>query len=252
MQVRDTDKDWNELAKQDAYWAVLSHPRFSHAENDPKALKDFFESGETWLDGVVSTIKAKLDPNFSPQAALDFGCGVGRLLVPMARYCPKVIGIDIADKMREICAQNLTARRLKDFVLLKTTAELREQDISLDWINSFIVFQHIPPSKALPLLNDMLGRLRTGGKVSLHFTFAKDDRMLEWSMRQVHYYRMWEDTLHVLSEKPAVEEAVQSVYDHDLNSVLMSLIRFGVTQLFLTHEDHGGQHGFMIYGMKTR
>jgi hypothetical protein len=63
---------------------------------------------------------------------------------------------------------------------------------------------------------------------------------------------MSHDTMYVLTEKPATQQAVQSMYDHDLNAVVMALFRFGVSQLFLTHEDHGGQHGVIVYGTKVR
>ncbi len=250
MQTRDTDKDWNELAVQDAYYAVLSHPRFSHAEQNPEALKEFFDSGVTWIDNVVGAIRKRLNPAFAPEIGLDFGCGVGRLMVPMAQYCKSVIGIDIADRMRDHCDENLKSRRVRNFVLLKRVSELAERNIQVDWINSYIVFQHIPPLETLELLNGMLAQLREAGAISIHITFAKDSRMLEWSTRQVRYYRMSENGLQIIEEQPGPTEAVQSIYDHDMNAVLMTLFRHGIRQTFMVHEDHGGQHGALIYGLK--
>jgi predicted O-methyltransferase YrrM len=250
VQSRDTDRDWNELAKRDPYYAVLSHPRFSHADRDPERLKEFFESGDQWIEEVVKVIKSRLRSDFAPDVAVDFGCGVGRLMLPMARHCRQVVGIDVSEPMREIAAKNLKARNVREFKIFHSVEDLARSGVQADWINSFIVFQHIPPVKGMQILDVLLACLRHGGFVSLHLTFAKDRRMLEWSTRHVEHYRSAERTFEVLTEQNAQDHAVQSMYDHDLNHAMVLCVKHDIHEVWLSHVDHGGQHGVMLYGMK--
>jgi hypothetical protein len=76
----NTDKAWEAWAKIDPYYAVLTDERF-RAGNDPG---EFFDSGEKHIDQAFRTITS-IAPAFAPQAAIDFGCGVGRLLIPLSR-----------------------------------------------------------------------------------------------------------------------------------------------------------------------
>src|SRR5262245_39305327 len=72
----ETDTDWENFARDDPYWAVLTDARFREAKNDPGSRATFFEGGEWQIQEVFDHIRAHVDPDFAPQRALDFGCGV--------------------------------------------------------------------------------------------------------------------------------------------------------------------------------
>ncbi|MBU2491459.1 MAG: class I SAM-dependent methyltransferase [Bacteroidetes bacterium] len=38
---------------------------------------------------------------------LELGCGTGRVLVPLAKYCKKIVGIDYSQEMLEICKEKI-------------------------------------------------------------------------------------------------------------------------------------------------
>jgi 2-polyprenyl-3-methyl-5-hydroxy-6-metoxy-1,4-benzoquinol methylase len=42
--------------------------------------------------------------DFAPRRVLDFGCGVGRVTLPLARRVDAVVAIDIADSMLSLRA----------------------------------------------------------------------------------------------------------------------------------------------------
>jgi 2-polyprenyl-3-methyl-5-hydroxy-6-metoxy-1,4-benzoquinol methylase len=43
-----------------------------------------------------------LDISVNRKAALDFGCGVGRLSQPLARYFDRVVGVDVSPEMTRL------------------------------------------------------------------------------------------------------------------------------------------------------
>jgi len=99
MPTDETDRDWDFFANKDPYWAVLTQDRFRKKALGESQRREFFSSGETHIDWVFSTIRHHIDPRFNPVKGLDFGCGVGRLLLPIARRCQTAVGIDVSDTM---------------------------------------------------------------------------------------------------------------------------------------------------------
>ena len=46
------------------------------------------------------------EPDFERRAALDYGCGVGRLTLPLAERCEHVYGVDVSPSMLREAARN--------------------------------------------------------------------------------------------------------------------------------------------------
>jgi SAM-dependent methyltransferase len=129
-------REWEQRAQADAFGYIGR----GYAESD--AL--FWQSGVTDVDELV------LDGiTLAPAAAaLEIGCGVGRLLRPLAGRIAAVHGVDIAPGMisrgrRLLADLPNTHLHVTDgtFALLPAAA--------LDFVFSFVVFQHIPSKPAI-------------------------------------------------------------------------------------------------------
>lgn len=97
--VKNSDQDWIEFGKTDPYYAVLTSDSFHLNPLTQENLASFYQMGEDYVDNVLHTIRKHFDPEFKPERSLDFGCGVGRLAIPLARVSKSTIGIDISDAM---------------------------------------------------------------------------------------------------------------------------------------------------------
>lgn len=168
-QMRD---DWNQRAREDARFFIAS----AHAETED----DFRASGVKDLDTLVLD-GIELPPT---ARALEIGCGMGRLLVPLASRIAHVGGVDISDvmikKARKFCGghRNITART--------TTGDLAGfEDGSLDLVFSFIVFQHIPDRTAIRRYVEEAARVLEPGGV---FRFQVDGRRWRWVDRAAGTY----------------------------------------------------------------
>jgi SAM-dependent methyltransferase len=243
--VRDTDLDWQLISARDPFYGVLTNERYLTENLTPGAVEEFYESGRIDVGHTVDTLRGLSGGDFAPDVALDFGCGVGRLTFAMAEYANRVIGVDVAEPMLEVGRQQATQRRVGN-VELRTDLP----DGGVDWVNSVIVFQHIPPDRGQQLFDDLVGRLRPGGYVSLQLTFFRDRRHTGEVERDLGDYRYDGKVVQLLSPPGADGAGGMSMYDYDLNRVFRTLFTAGVERLGVDHTDHGGCHGVMLHGRK--
>ena len=133
-------RDWEELAAYDALWAVLTDAGKRGGRWD---AEEFLATGEA----EVAAVLARLDELGLPRArraALDFGCGAGRLTRALAGRFERAVGIDIAAGMVD------AARRLNDDVAnvefhVNDAPDLRRfDDGAFDLVYTSLVLQHVP------------------------------------------------------------------------------------------------------------
>ena len=125
--------DWNVRASEDAYYYVAFGRR---EQNDD----EFFATASDLVKGLVADFK-RLPAR---DAALEIGCGPGRLLRPLSRYFKEIHGVDVSDEMIR-----LARARLHDTPNAHphhgSGADLRLfPDAKFDFVYSYAVFQHIP------------------------------------------------------------------------------------------------------------
>ncbi|HZZ30725.1 MAG TPA: methyltransferase domain-containing protein [Phenylobacterium sp.] len=235
--ARDTDADWRELGVTEPYWAVLSHPDFRSDRLTPEGIESFYQSGPPYIATLAEALKAMTGAHPSGRA-LDFGSGVGRLAEAMTLYAGEVTGVDISPGMLALAR----ARGGKVTYVDQIPAG------PFDWINSFIVFQHIPPQRGEAILDELLGKLAPGGVVSLQITVWRDKNR-EWPP-ETGWRRLFATQLRRkrLRELPVGQILM---YDYDLSRVVRLLNLAGIEEIRLVSTDHDGHHGFIILGQKT-
>jgi SAM-dependent methyltransferase len=125
--------DWNRRAREDAnYYAAFGR----REQRD----EEFFASAGQ----AVQALEPELKRLAGRQAALEIGCGPGRLLRPMGRHFAAVHGVDISDEMIRLARGKL--RGVPNAHVHATSgADLSLfPDDSFDFVYSYAVFQHIP------------------------------------------------------------------------------------------------------------
>jgi SAM-dependent methyltransferase len=242
MTAMSDDDYWRRIGQENPYWGVLAHDRFLGTELSAERKTEFLQSGGSDIALVVNLIERHIRPDFAPEAALDFGCGVGRLLVAMAPIARGVTGVDISPGMLARATAIVGERGLANIRLLH---EIPQE--SFDWINSYIVFQHIEPKKGITLLETLLARLTPDGVVSLHFTIYRDERLFERLARASVAGRYDGHSYINFHRRP---DADMPIYDYDLGEVVCCLQRHGVNTMTLHHTDHAGLHGVWIIGAR--
>jgi SAM-dependent methyltransferase len=235
--ARDTDADWRELGDSQPYWGVLSHADFRTENITPEGVEAFYESGKPYIDEIAGKLEQVTGSKPSGRA-LDFGCGVGRLSEAMTAYASEVVGLDISPGM-------LALARARGG---KATYTDQMPAGPFDWINSFIVLQHIPPERGEAIVADLLSRLAPGGMISIQLTVwreARHERPVVNGWRRIKAerdYREWLKNLPV---------GHIHMYDYDLSKVIRLCNQAGIETIQLVSTDHDGHHGVIILGRKT-
>ena len=132
---------WEKFARDDPYTYILT----SLKSDDPS---EFWQSGHrTVRDELLPLIQAR---GIRQRAGMELGCGVGRLVFPLALHFREMVGVDIAEGM---------VQRAQDFARNNGIANARFSAISgpedllhragnyagrIDFLYSLLVFQHIP------------------------------------------------------------------------------------------------------------
>ncbi|MET0382967.1 MAG: methyltransferase domain-containing protein, partial [Burkholderiaceae bacterium] len=171
--LHDTDSHWRRWGEEDPYYGVITQDMFRRDKLDDQALQLFFESGRTHARHVMTMCRRHFDPGFAPHRVLDFGCGVGRLLVGFSEWATEVVGVDISDGMLAEARKNCDARGLRNVGLARSDDALSQVDGQFDLVHSTIVLQHLEPQRGRDIFARLVARVRPGGLGSLHLTYAK-------------------------------------------------------------------------------
>lgn len=170
---KNTNRDWEKIGKSDPYFGVLTVDQYKTASLTEDEIKKFFLTGETYVEDILKTIHEKIDKDFVPKHALDFGCGVGRILLPLSRRVETITGIDVSLGMVNEAARNCQAFNVTNSKLIRSDGFSIGVTEKYDFIHSFIVFQHIPVKQGMHLFNEMLDHLEENGVGVIHFTYYR-------------------------------------------------------------------------------
>lgn len=125
--------DWNRRAKHHAQYWVASED----FHNDFK----FSQSGQQTAQILLRSIAPFYDPSWS---VLDIGCGMGRVLKPLADHFRYLVGIDVSSEMIERSKKWLEG--LENVKTMETSGvdlgPLPSEHFNL--IYSYVAFQHMP------------------------------------------------------------------------------------------------------------
>jgi SAM-dependent methyltransferase len=91
---------WEELAREDAEFYIWT---------DVARGDDFFRSGERDANRILEFARPHV---VNRQSAVEIGCGVGRMTIPMSRAFTSVTGVDIAPTMLEKLRANCSERQI--------------------------------------------------------------------------------------------------------------------------------------------
>jgi SAM-dependent methyltransferase len=172
----DSDKQWIRLGQLDPYLkTVRTLDPYKLDPALPQEGQDFyFASGERYVTDLFDTIERHVLPGFKPRTAVDFGCSVGRVAIPLARRCELVIGLDVStNALRE--AEHNTARfGVSNARWLPSDDALTRVTAPIDLFHSYNVLQHLPVSRGLTIVRRALTTLAPGGVIAIHVPYADD------------------------------------------------------------------------------
>jgi SAM-dependent methyltransferase len=160
-------QDWEDLAIVDPYWSILSdeHKRFGRWDHD-----EFFRSGAVEIDAMMGRAERLGHPT-GRHAALDFGCGIGRLTRALASHFDQSVGVDISETMIEVARQANADVANCSFVLNRLGDLRLFQDGQFDFVYTRNVLHHLVSSDLILFtISELVRTLAPGGLLAFQAT----------------------------------------------------------------------------------
>jgi SAM-dependent methyltransferase len=150
-------ENWEALANADPLWAALTDPELVGGGWNPD---DFLASGER----EIATVLERLGSVDDTTAALDFGCGAGRLTQALARRFREAHGVDISEAMINT-ARELDHEQRCLFHLNRSESLDLFPDDNFGFVYTSIVLQHMRRDYQSGYIREFLRVTRPGGLV---------------------------------------------------------------------------------------
>jgi len=242
---------WNRHAATEPYFAVLTEGKFLRANFDAKSEAEFFATGENYVTRSIEVVRQHVTPLFDPRSILEFGCGPGRVAIPLARRFPdaEVVAVDVSPAMRDLARGNAVRFGAAN-VTFQSHEELLNGTAGFDLLNASLVFHHIPPSEGIPLLRRLLRHLADRGVGILSFPYRRATRpavaLARWIRRTAPGANR---AANLLLRKPAAMPFLHP-YLYDLSTVLATLDDAGCRETHMVTERQGDVDVSTIYVRK--
>ena len=244
--LRTERSRWDRLAL-DPYYAVINAEANRSDRFTEEAKRALVDSGERDVAQTVEDIRRRFAPDFLPSNAVDFGCGVGRLTIPLARLSRHITGIDISEAMLAEARRNCVEAGLENATFVTSDGyfghALHVEPV--DFIHAYIVFQHIPPRAGMWLANELVSRLQHGGIGALHFTYARRARRPAMVNRLRRHVPGLNRIANLVQRHPIGEPFIP-MNNYDLGALYRMLAENGCREVHARLTDHGGHLGAML------
>lgn len=233
--IRDRER-WERIARRHPYYAVIADPR-NFGNGNPAALREFFESGEGYVDGVLGRI-SDMAGGSNVRTVLEFGCGPGRLVYAFARRGFEVTAVDVSPTMLELARRNCEARNARriDFQSVEEFLSSRQ---TFDLVNATLVLQRMPVRQGYRLLEHLISRVAHGGYLHVQVPYRSDRSYLSNALIVARRHSKTVNKLvNVARHRPADADVFGiEVYSLDEMFALLSAGQLDVRKVDLSREN---------------
>lgn len=233
-----TDRAWEEWAKLDPYYAVVTHPQFRKSKIKEN-LDEFFTSGQQDVSKFLDIIETRFGP-VDRSRALDFGSGVGRLSVALGRQFNQVVGVDVSEKMIEIAESHLRDMNIKNISYTKSDDVLSRVSGNFSYVNSYIVLQHISRQRGMKLIDLLLKKSDEGGAAMIHVSLRREKGLLSAATYWLKFnLPLFNEFINLIKRRP-VSEPPMRMTEYDLCDVLKVFRKNHFRDYLIELETHEG------------
>jgi 2-polyprenyl-3-methyl-5-hydroxy-6-metoxy-1,4-benzoquinol methylase len=243
MWLDSTNADWQRLGEIGPYWAVINQDEYRQQRTlSGAARREFFESGERYVAGLWRVCAQEFGDAFAPRRTLDFGCGVGRVALALAKRCDSVVAVDVAESMLAEARRIVADQHVSNVEVRTCDDVLSGIHGPFDLVHSVLVFQHVPSSRGLLLVRRLLDLAGSTGVVVLHVLFHDPfDRPL--------LVRLTRAILRPL-RRPLGRMPEVQMNAYSMNEVLKSIHDAGFQRTHIEFTNHAGHLGALCIGRR--
>ncbi len=124
--------------------------------------EDVLRRGSKRVESIAEAIEQATGATLDGRTALDYGCGVGRIAVPLAERCERVYGMDLSAPILRDARANAERMKVDNFETLEVP-QLAGLVGRYDLLISLNVLQHIRTHEGERIFEQLVDGLRPGG-----------------------------------------------------------------------------------------
>jgi 2-polyprenyl-3-methyl-5-hydroxy-6-metoxy-1,4-benzoquinol methylase len=252
-----TNREWEKFGKNDPYYGVLTDEKFKTKNLTDANRNLFFATGENYTEVIFSLIEAEIGVKFNPRRSLDFGCGVGRLTIPLAKRSNQIMGVDVSESVLKEAKKNAEL-----FGISNADYRIYSDDLissnKFDFINTYIVLQHIPVKTGSEIVKNMLSALEEDGIAVIHITFSNENlnkvvifKRLNILMKKSYVINSMYKLFRKLNKGKSFSEPVQQMNYYDLNKIFKLMYDFKCVLFHNEFTMHDGVIGNLMFIRKS-
>jgi len=247
----DSDSSWAKWGEQNPYFGVLSDDKFRREKISEEAKAELFETGRIHVDRILSIIAMQFGGLVARKSVLDFGCGVGRLVVPFARVFERVTAADVSKGMLETAEQNCSELSIKNVDFVHSDDRLSKlTPRKFDFIHSYLVLQHIPTQRGERIIDQLIELLNEEGILAIHFPFVRRDSLVRQSVHILRKNFLPISILANVLRGKRWNEPFMQMNCYDVDRILVLISEHGIRDVFMEIVDAGGFISAFVFARK--
>lgn len=245
-----TDRDWENWGAVDPYFGVYSRERFRSGSMTSEARNEFFVSGEEHIAKTLRDLRDAFGDEPIVRSALDFGSGVGRLVIPLARRADRVTGVDISPSMIAEAKRNCAAAGIANATFVESDDRVSRVTDTFDLVHSYIVLQHIAWRRGRVILQSLADRVAPGGYLAVQILIGHSASPIVRGLVRLRYAFPPANWLRNILRRRPIREPAMQLHIYDLDAIKRDL---EVRGFACTHRDEpwDGFHSIMLYARRS-
>jgi ubiquinone/menaquinone biosynthesis C-methylase UbiE len=228
--------------EDEPYFTVLTDPKFLRTNLTDETRREFFAGGEALVDFMWRTIQLRLSPDFGPTAILEYGCGAGRLALPLARRAARragvVTAVDRSPAMLRTAQFEAESQGVQNIVFCEPD-ELFAQTNRFDFLVCYLVLQRMPPRDGLALVRRLIERIVPGGIGVFQFPYRTEASALVSGSRWLREHVPGANAVVNTLRGQAGSQPFTPTHTYRTEDVLKIFDATDAPAAYLTLEDHG-------------
>jgi SAM-dependent methyltransferase len=241
---------WEDLAQRQAYFPLLTDRGLLHTESSNIATAEFLATGEADISSLLAAAASVVGHDIALTSALDFGCGAGRLTLPLARRATSVTACDISPTMLSHARQNADAAGLRNITYISNDELVAVPDGQFSLVCSLLVLQYVPRSSGYDIIRTLMRLLAPEGIAILHLALAPPGEPLRQLIRSVRAKSRFNRRSTALDRDEYPPDAMR-VYEYDEQVVHREIGAAGARILARHSADVGETAGAVLIIQKA-
>jgi len=245
------DDEWEKWGRSDPYYGVTTSSEYLGQHLPDKNWNKFFQSGINLMEVVFPIMEEHFRKNWVPEMGIDFGCGVGRLAIPLAGRCKSVIGIDVSKAMLLEAGANAEKTGTTNIEFINSDDRLTLLSKPFDYLQSFHVLQHIPVKRGMRILQQLVTRLEPEGCGVIHAPFFdsanRGHKIVNWMQGNIPFVH---GVINIFKRR-SWSWPVMQMNIYSLNALLSILSENGCQHVYIETVSYGRFQSAVIYFQKT-